>query len=191
MADLHKILNAFNNLGIENKGLTPDNPVAQGKALNDQYGDKSLDTNAHARMIAESVQGKSIPGVTDVSSNDMAALAGVATAPQPVKQTVSYNNDTTDKSRWAEIDSRLSKIENSLNSIFESLQKITEMSDAEYMAKKKALQDIQNNPHTKFDPDLKRELKKRRYNLEKERNTTTKESLEKGFASFLKELEDK
>ena len=65
------------------------------------------------------------------------------------------------------------------------------MSDAEYMAKKKALQDIQNNPHTKFDPDLKRELKKRRYNLEKERNTTTKESLEKGFASFLKELEDK
>jgi hypothetical protein len=191
MADLHKILNAFNDLGIENKGLTPDNPVSQGKALNDQYGDKSLDTNAHAKMIAESVQGKHIPGVTDVSSNDMAALAGVATAPQPVKQTVSYNNDTTDNSRWAEIDNRLSKIENSLNSIFESLQKITEMSDAEYMAKKKALQDIQNDPHTKFDPDLKRELKKRRYNLEKERSTTTKESLEKGFASFLKELEDK
>ena len=193
MADLQKILNKFNDLGIENKGLVPDDPMRQGQALKEQYSNNPTDTNAHARMIAESVQGKHIPGVTDTSASDMAALAGVGGNTQRPSPAVPNPNmtiaptQTTDK--WSEVDARLSNIESKLNTIFESIQKITEISDEDYREKRKALQDIQANPHTAKDPELKKELTKRMARLEKERKETTVESLEKGFASFLKELE--
>ena len=194
MADLQKILNKFNDLGIENKGLVPDDPMQQGQALKEQYGNNnSTDPNAHARMVAESVKGKHIPGVTDTSASDMAALAGVGTQtqrPQPANPNPNMTiapTQTTDK--WSEVDARLSNIESKLNTIFESIQKITEISDEDYREKRKALQDIQANPHTAKDPELKKELTKRMARLEKERKETTVESLEKGFASFLKELE--
>ena len=40
-------------------------------------------------------------------------------------------------------------------------------SDDDYEAKKKALQDIQNDPNTAKDPELKKELMKRKAELEK------------------------
>ena len=199
MADLQSILNKFTELGIENKGLVPDDPMTQGKALKEQYGnDQSADTNSHARMVAESIKGKHIPGVSDVSSSDMAALAGVkqtttSTQPTPTMNVMNTapitSTSTTDK--WNEVDARLSNIESKLNTIFESIQKITEISDEDYKEKRKALQDLQTDPHTAKDPELQAEIKRRKARLEKERKETTKESLEKGFASFLKELEGK
>jgi len=193
MADLQKILNKFNDLGIENKGLVPDDPMQQGQALKEQYGNKqSTDPNAHARMVAESVKGKHIPGVTDTSASDMAALAGVGTPsqrPQPANPNPNMTvapTQTTDK--WSEVDARLSNIESKLNTIFESIQKITEISDKDYREKRKALHDLEMNPQLQ-DKESKEAIKKRKLSLEKERKETTKESLEKGFASFLKELE--
>jgi len=195
MADLQKILNKFSELGIENKGLVPDDPMQQGQALKEQYGNnnQSTDPNAHARMVAESIKGKHIPGVSDTSASDMAALAGVSKPqqrPQPANPNPNMTiapTQTTDK--WSEVDARLSNIENKLSSIVESIQRLSEISDEDYRAKRKALQDIQADPHTSKDPDLKKELVKRMARLEKERAETTKESLERGFASFLKELE--
>ena len=193
MADLQKILNKFNDLGIENKGLVPDDPMQQGQSLKEQYGNKqSTDPNAHARMVAESVKGKHIPGVTDTSASDMAALAGVGTPsqrPQPANPNPNMTvapTQTTDK--WSEVDARLSNIESKLNTIFESIQKITEISDKDYREKRKALHDLEMNPQLQ-DKESKEAIKKRKLSLEKERKETTKESLEKGFASFLKELE--
>lgn len=193
MADLHKILNKFTALGIENKGLTVDDPVANKNAVQEQYG--STDTKTHARMIAESVQGKHIPGVSDTSSSDFAALAGIGQPPlrpqpanpNPNSMTVAPTQ-TIDK--WAEVDARLNNIETKLNTIFESIQKITEMTDSDYNAKRKALYDLEMNPSLQ-DKESKDAIKRRKAQLEKERKETTKESLEKGFASFLKELEGK
>jgi len=196
MADLQKILNTFSKLGIENKGLVPDNPMQQSSALKEQYGNNNTtDTNAHARMVAESIKGKHIPGVSDTSASDMAALAGVGKPtqrPQPANPNPNMSiapTQTVDK--WAEVDSRLNNIETKLNTIFESIQKLTEISDEDYRAKRKALQDIQADPNTNKDEELKKELVRRKAQLEKERKETTKESLERGFASFLKELEGK
>jgi len=196
MADLHNILSKFNELGIKNKGLVPDDPSQQGAAIKEQYGNKQeIDSNTHARMVTESVQGKHIPGVSDTSASDFAALAGVGKPqqrPQPANPNPNISiapTQTVDK--WAEVDSRLNNIETKLNTIFESIQKLTEISDEDYRAKRKALQDIQADPNTSKDPDLKKELIRRKAQLEKERATTTKESLERGFASFLKELEGK
>lgn len=198
MADLHNLLAKFNELGIENKGLTPDDPTQAG-AIQKQYGSEQTVSEAdHARIINESVKGTHIPGVSDTSSSDFAALAGVAKPqqrPQPANpnpnMTVAPTETYSDK--WAEVDARLSSIETKINSIFESIQKIAvnEISDEDYRAKRKALQDLQADPHTSKDPELKAEIQKRKAELEKERNQTTKESLEKGFASFLKELETK
>lgn len=196
MADLQKILNTFSKLGIENKGLVPDNPMQQSSALKEQYGNNNTtDPNAHARMVAESIKGKHIPGVSDTSASDMAALAGVGKPtqrPQPANPNPNMSiapTQTVDK--WAEVDSRLNNIETKLNTIFESIQKLTEISDEDYRAKRKALQDIQADPNTNKDEELKKELVRRKAQLEKERKETTKESLERGFASFLKELEGK
>jgi len=196
MADLQKILNTFSKLGIENKGLVPDNPMQQSSALKEQYGNNNTtDPNAHARMVAESIKGKHIPGVSDTSASDMAALAGIGKPtqrPQPANPNPNISiapTQTVDK--WAEVDSRLNNIETKLNTIFESIQKLTEISDEDYRAKRKALQDIQADPNTNKDPELKKELMRRKAQLEKERKETTKESLERGFASFLKELEGK
>ena len=198
MADLQSILNKFTELGIENKGLVPDDPMTQGKALKEQYGnDQSADTNSHARMVAESIKGKHIPGVSDVSSSDMAALAGVkqtttSTQPTPTMNVMNTapitSTSTTDK--WNEVDARLNNIENKLNSIFESIQRLSEIGDEDYREKRKALHDLEMNPQLQ-DKESKEAIKKRKLSLEKERKETTKESLEKGFASFLKELEVK
>jgi len=193
MADLQKILNKFNDLGIENKGLVPDDPMQQGQALKEQYGNKqSTDPNAHARMIAESVKGTHIPGVSDTSASDFAALAGVGKPqqrPQPANPNPNMNiapTQTTD--RWSEVDARLSNIESKLSSIVESIQRLSEISDEDYREKRKALHDLEMNPQLQ-DKESKEAIKKRKLSLEKERKETTKESLEKGFASFLKELE--
>lgn len=196
MADLHNILSKFNELGIKNKGLVPDDPTQQGAAIKEQYGNKQeIDSNTHARMVTESVQGKHIPGVSDTSASDFAALAGVGKPqqrpqpanPNPNSMTVAPTQ-TTDK--WAEVDARLNNIETKLNTIFESIQKITEITDSDYNAKRKALYDLEMNPSLQ-DKESKDAIKRRKAQLEKERKETTKESLEKGFASFLKELEGK
>jgi hypothetical protein len=170
--------------------------MTQGKALKEQYGnDQSADTNSHARMVAESIKGKHIPGVSDVSSSDMAALAGVkqtttSTQPTPTMNVMNTapitSTSTTDK--WNEVDARLSNIESKLSSIVESIQRLSEISDEDYREKRKALHDLEMNPQLQ-DKESKEAIKKRKLSLEKERKETTKESLEKGFASFLKELE--
>jgi len=196
MADLQKILNKFSELGIKNKGLVPDDPMQQGQALKEQYGNnnQSTDPNAHARMVAESVQGKHIPGVSDTSASDMAALAGVGKPqqrPQPANPNPNMTiapTQTTDK--WSEVDARLSNIESKLSSIVESIQRLSEISDEDYREKRKALHDLEMNPQLQ-DKESREAIKKRKLSLEKERKETTKESLEKGFASFLKELEGK
>ena len=195
MADLQKILNKFSELGIENKGLVPDDPMQQGQALKEQYGNNnSTDPNAHARMVAESIKGKHIPGVTDTSASDMAALAGVSKPqqrPQPANPNPNMTiapTQTTD--RWSEVDARLSNIESKLSSIVESIQRLSEISDEDYREKRKALHDLEMNPQLQ-DKESREAIKKRKLSLEKERKETTKESLEKGFASFLKELEGK
>jgi len=195
MADLQKILNKFSELGIENKGLIPDDPMQQGQALKEQYGNNnSTDPNAHARMVAESIKGKHIPGVTDTSASDMAALAGVSKPqqrPQPANPNPNMTiapTQTTDK--WSEVDARLSNIESKLSSIVESIQRLSEISDEDYREKRKVIHDLEMNPQLQ-DKESREAIKKRKLSLEKERKETTKESLEKGFASFLKELEGK
>ena len=95
---------------------------------------------------------------------------------------------TTD--RWSEVDARLSNIESKLSSIVESIQRLSEISDEDYREKRKTLHDLEMNPQLQ-DKESKEAIKKRKLSLEKERKETTKESLEKGFASFLKELEVK
>ena len=193
MADLQSILNKFTELGIENKGLTVDAPQ-HGQALQEQNNNQSTDANSHARMVAESIKGKHIPGVSDTRASDMAALAGLSSVtPQPqriVESTISTQQTYNDK--WHEVDSRLSKIENTLAKVFESLEGLKRMSNEEYQEKRKALQDIQLNPETNKDPKLKKELIRRRQELEKDHKSgkiTTEQSLTKGFASFLKEFE--
>jgi hypothetical protein len=148
-------------------------------------------------MVAESIKGKHIPGVSDTRASDMAALAGLSSvtpqAPQPqrkVESTIPTQQTYNDK--WHEVDSRLSKIENTLAKVFESLEGLKRMSNEEYQEKRKALQDIQLNPQTNKDPKLKKELIRRRQELEKDHKSgkiTTEQSLTKGFASFLKEFE--
>lgn len=194
MADLQSILNKFTELGIENKGLTVDAPQ-QGQALQEQNNNQSTDANSHARMVAESIKGKHIPGVSDTSASDMAALAGVGNTTPNVQKSVevvqTYPQNTVDN-KWHEVDSRLSKIENTLAKVFESLEGLKQMSNEEYQEKRKALQDIQLNPETNKDPKLKKELIRRRLELEKDHKSgkiTTEQSLTKGFASFLKEFE--
>jgi len=194
MADLHKILNKFNDLGIENKGFVVDDPTVQTNAVKEQYGNTNDDTQSHARLINESVKGKHIPGVSDTSSSDFAALAGVSKPqqrPQPANPNPNMTiapTQTTDK--WSEVDARLSNIESKLSSIVESIQRLSEINDDDYREKKKALHDLEMNPQLQ-DKESREAIRKRKQKLEKEREQTTKESLEKGFASFLKELEGK
>ena len=194
MADLQKILNKFNDLGIENKGLTIDDPL-QKSAVQKQYGnEQTVSESDHARLINESVKGKHIPGISDTSSSDFAALAGVSKPqqrPQPANPNPNMtvaSTQTTDK--WSEVDARLSNIESKLSSIVESIQRLSEISDEDYREKKKALHDLEMNPQLQ-DKESREAIRKRKQKLEKEREATTKESLERGFASFLKELETK
>ena len=194
MADLQNILNKLTELGIENKGLTPDDPTQAG-AIQKQYGnEQTVSETDHARMINESVKGKHIPGISDTSSSDFAALAGVG-KPQQRPQPANPNPNmtvapTATNDRWSEVDARLSNIESKLSSIVESIQRLSEISDADYREKKKALHDLEMNPQLQ-DKESREAIRKRKISLEKEREATTKESLERGFASFLKELEGK
>ena len=194
MADLQNILNKLTELGIENKGLVPDDPTQAG-AIQKQYGnEQSVSETDHARMINESVKGKHIPGVSDTSSSDFAALAGVS-KPQQRPQPANPNPNMTvapaqTVDKWSEVDARLSNIESKLSSIVESIQRLSEISDEDYREKRKALHDLEMNPQLQ-DKESREAIKKRKLSLEKERKETTKESLEKGFASFLKELEGK
>jgi hypothetical protein len=186
MADLQKILNKFNDLGIENKGLVPDAPTKPSSS-------NTQDPVKTAQMLNEGLNGKHIPGVSDIASNDMAALAGIdkpQQRPQPANPNPNSmhiaSNQSTDK--WSEVDARLSNIESKLNTIFESIQKINEISNSDYDAKRKAIFDLEMNPSLQ-DKESKEAIRKRKAKLEKERAETTAESLERGFASFLKELE--
>jgi len=196
--DFQKLLNTFDDLGIENKGLTVDDPMQQAQAAKQANGD-DLNATDHARVVNESVSGRYIPGVSDTSANDFAALAGVSTPTQRPSPAVpnpqSYNTSTVTNS----IEQRLTAIENRLESIFESVSLLAEkmtpqekqqrMSD--YDAKKKALQDIQADPHTDKDPELKKELVRRKAQLEKEQGKKTESiesSLEAEFNNFLKGL---
>ena len=194
MADLQNILNKLTELGIENKGLTPDDPTQAG-AIQKQYGnEQTVSETDHARIINESVKGKHIPGISDTSSSDFAALAGVV-KPQQRPQPANPNPNmtvapTATNDRWSEVDARLSNIESKLSSIVESIQRLSEISDADYREKKKALHDLEMNPQLQ-DKESREAIRKRKISLEKEREATTKESLERGFASFLKELEGK
>ena len=192
MADLHNILSKFNDLGIENKGLTPDDPTQAG-AVQKQYGnEQTVSESDHARMINESVKGKHIPGISDTSSSDFAALAGVGKPqqrPGPANPNPNMTvTPTQTNDRWSEVDARLTNIENKLSSIVESIQRLSEISDQDYREKRKALHDLEMNPQLQ-DKESREAIKKRKLSLEKEREATTKESLERGFASFLKELE--
>jgi len=188
--DLHDILSKFNDLGIVNKGLTVDDaPVTLAKK-------ESADINPtqHATAVNESVAGKHIPGVSDVSATDFAALAGVTSAkPRPAPTPTPMAQNTVTGSNLYSVEHRLDKIERQLSSIFESIQKLTEISDEDYRAKRKALQDIQADPNTDKDPELQAELKRRKARLEKEREESkskTKESIDsslsKEFEEFLK-----
>ena len=47
----------------------------------------------------------------------------------------------------------------------------------DYIAKKKALQDLQNDPHTHKDPELKKELIRRKAELERTKETQTNEKM--------------
>lgn len=195
MADLHNILSKFNELGIVNKGLTVETPTVPQQPA---QSNNDVDPNSHARMVAESVRGKHIPGVSDVSATDFAALAGVkstspTTRPSPATPNPnSYATNNFDSNHLNSIEQRLTSIENRLQSIFESVQRLAEISDEDYRAKRKALQDIQMDPNTAKDPDLKKELVRRTARLEKEREESkrsTSESLESEFQRFLEEVE--
>lgn len=172
MADLHNILSKFNELGIENKGLVPDDPIAQAAAPKQSSSNDQLDASAHARMVAESINGKHIPGVSDTSATDFAALAGVKSttpvAPTPypdAQRTVEPTPRPVSNTQFDDVSSierRLDNIERSLSSIFESLQHLTN-----------------NNVSV---PTPKKPVK-----------TSTKESIEddlsKSFLKFLNEVE--
>ena len=186
--DFYDILNKFNDLGIKNEGLTVDVPT-NAKAP------QSNDTNPvhHASVVNESVAGKHIPGVSDTSANDFAALAGVSKPtqrPQPANP-----NPNSYSTASQSIEQRLTAIENRLESIFESVSLLAEklspqekqqrMSD--YDAKKKALQDIASDPNTDKDPELKKELMRRKARLEKTKESIDS-SLSKEFEAFLKDI---
>jgi len=130
--DFNKILNKFNDLGIEAKPLVPDAPDA-GKAT-EQTTASADNPQAHARMIEQQLRGKHIPGVSDVSSNDIAALAGVNKStqrPQPANPNPNsmYTKPVSEpvvqptQSYTSDIETRLDSIERKLESIFESMQK--------------------------------------------------------------------
>lgn len=68
MADLHKILESFNKMGIKNKGLTPDaNPGAMNKVAQPSV------EQSHAQLVESQVGNIQLPGL----SGDLAALAGI------------------------------------------------------------------------------------------------------------------
>lgn len=158
MSDLHNILNKFNQLGIKNQGLTVDAPVAPAKEQSTGSG-TDVNANAHARNVNESVRGKHIPGVTDVSTNDMAALAGLGNSTPRSRPSPAQPNPSTmyaepiqtipsNTNPYSEIEARLDNIESKLNKIFEAVM-YNEEKDSD-----------KHKRHTKDLDDLEREIRK-------------------------------
>ena len=65
-----------------------------------------------------------------------------------------------------------------------------EKSDEDYKAKKKALQDIQMDPNTAKDPELKKELMRRKAELEKTKESTELDPIELAFEQMLGQFGD-
>tara|TARA_R100001509_G_C4795057_1_gene191136 strand:+ start:245 stop:769 length:525 start_codon:yes stop_codon:yes gene_type:complete len=170
MADIQKILNQFTELGIENKGLTPDNPAQQ-------------------KVLSEAKE------VKPATASDFATLAGVTQPNLAVQSNPVVGTATvTDKqSNWTEVEKRLDKIESQLSSLYESINQLVELSSDEYRARKKALQDIKANKHTRKDPALVKAVMKATSDLEKEKEMQTnsvENMLTKSFASYLDIVEN-
>ena len=129
MSDLHNILNKFNSLGIVNKGLTVDGPIGAPK----KQDSTEVSPSSHAKQVNEIVGKKFIPGVSDVSANDFAALAGIKRqstgtmyAEQPKRQpqqqsTATMQSQSTSNADWNKVMNRLDSMEEKLNKMFESL----------------------------------------------------------------------
>ena len=199
MSDFRNILSKFNELGIENKGLTPDAPTQRSASTETPTSSTEAD---HARLVNESVQGKHIPGITDVRASDVAALAGVkSSTPQPTPQTTPMINTTsTSHDRWSDVEARLEKIENKINMMFEAL--VPKEKDAnKHQRHTLDLDDLERKIRKsgQMDKDTEDAIKARRLKLQKDRmqklaagvGETTEHSLKKDFASFLKDLESK
>jgi len=203
MSDFRNILSKFNELGIENKGLTPDAPTQQSASKETPSSSTEAD---HARLVNESVKGKHIPGVTDVRASEFAALAGlgsntrnvatqsVATQPQTVSQPVTTNR----LDKWSEVENRLDSIENKINSIFEAL--VSKEKNVEKQERyTKDLDDLERQIRKSgsMDKDTEDAIKARRLKIIKDKEVklaagmreTTEQTLQKDFASFLKDLE--
>ncbi len=103
MADLHKILNRFNQLGIVNEGLSVDGPAVKKK-----------EDFAFEKPQIESTD-EFVAGVDDIAVDDMSALAGVT---PPTKSKEVTSNSSAD---MKDIEARLDKIESALKGIFEML----------------------------------------------------------------------
>ncbi len=170
MADIQKILNQFTELGIENKGLTPDNPAQQ-------------------KVLSEAKE------VKPATASDFATLAGVTQPNLAVQSNPVVGTATvTDKqSNWTEVEKRLDKIESQLSSLYESINQLVELSSDEYRARKKALQDIKANKHTRKDPALVKAVMKATSDLGKEKEmqiNSVENMLTKSFASYLDIVEN-
>jgi len=136
MADLHNILAKFTELGIENKGLTVDGAPTQPNASTSSSSE-DVSPEAHAAMINESLANKHIPGVSDVSATDFAALAGVAPTTSNTSQPVSPKMEVSQKSyqntpNYTEIENRLDKIERTLEKVFEAVEKLNQPVSEEF-----------------------------------------------------------
>lgn len=103
MADLQKILNKFNQLGIVNEGLSVDAPAVKKKQDFEFEKPKIESTDEF------------VAGVDDIGIDDMSALAGVSA---PVKTREVPKSTNTD---YSDIEARLDKIETALKGIFEML----------------------------------------------------------------------
>lgn len=144
--DFNNILNKFNDLGIVNKGFTPDDPVAVAQQEKKMMSPPSTE-QSHARMVSESVAGKHIPGVSDIKATDMAALAGVSRTtnvapqmtmsvdptppqrPSPSQPNPNINLDT--------VLTRLDAIETKLQKVFEAIEPAQPMQEGNLTVKRR------------------------------------------------------
>lgn len=204
MSDIHNILNKFNQLGIKNQGLTVDAPVAPAKEQSTGSG-TDVNANAHARNVNESVRGKHIPGVTDVSTNDMAALAGLgkstsrpAQPAQPTPSTMYAEPVQTIPSNtnpYAEIEARLDNIESKLNKIFEAVMYNEEKDSDKHKRHTKDLDDLEREIRKSgaMDKEMSNAIKLRRSKIIKDKLSAedkakpTSKSLFKEYLEFLEE----
>jgi hypothetical protein len=203
MSDIHNILNKFNQLGIKNKGLTVDAPVAPAKEQSTGSG-TDVNANAHARNVNESVRGKHIPGVTDVSTNDMAALAGLGKStsrPRPAQPTPStmyaepVQTIPSNTNPYAEIEARLDNIESKLNKIFEAVMYNEEKDSDKHKRHTKDLDDLEREIRKSgaMDKEMSNAIKLRRSKIIKDKLSAedkakpTSKSLFKEYLEFLEE----